>query len=247
MSNYIQTEELLEKWIEIIESKVSHASIRIGDGEAAVAAHEKILTMDFVNKVYPWVRKKNICYCGVILPNKDIREQLIWSLRQADFLGVLSQTSRWVFKPIADMIIEYYKLNPKSYFYAFDNYKISTMKKFYKVFKDMSVLLVGVKSKYFKEVLERRYGWSNIAGCVDCPNWDYLNDAIKEMDKYNYRVALVSAGVPGKILCAHAKIKGNVGIDFGSGVDTCLESDLNGLYAWELKYVPKRNYISIKD
>lgn len=242
MSNHLTTQEVFEKWKEIVDGKEPHASIRIGDGEATVAAHEEILTMNFVNKLYPWVKKKDISYCGVILPSKEIREQLVWSFRQADFLGILSQTDRWVFKPIADMVVQYYDLNPQSFFYAFDNYFISTRREFYESFQNSKVLLVGGKSKYLKEVLERRYHWNNIVGSVDCQNWDHVDMAKKEMDQYDYRLALISAGVPGKILTAYAKSKGNVGIDFGSGADTCLESDAIGLFAWEMKHVPKRNY-----
>ncbi len=242
MSDYLNTKELLGKWEEIVDGNQPHASIRIGDGESTVAAHEEILSMNFIDKLYPWVRSKDISYCGVILPNQNIREQLIESLQQADFLGILSQTENWMFKPLADMVVQYYNLNPQSFFYAFDNYIISTQKDFYDFFKDKSVLLVGAKSKCLKEVLEKRYGWSGIVGSVNCPDWTYIETAKKEMDQYHYRLALVSAGIPGKILTAYAKAKGNVGIDFGCGTDLCLESDAVGLYAWEMKSGPKRNY-----
>lgn len=243
MSDYLSTPQLLGKWKQIADSNQPHASIRIGDGESTVAAHEEILTMDFINKEYPWVQSKDLSYCGVTLPNADARRQLVNALRQADFLGILSQTENWMFKPLSDMVVQYYGLNPQSYFYAFDNYVISTLKDFYDFFRTTSVLLVGSKAKCLKEVLEKRYGWTGIVGSVNCPDWTYLESAKKEMDQYQYRMALISAGIPGKILTAYAKFKGNVGIDFGCGTDMCLESDAMGLYTWEMKTGPKRTYI----
>ena len=242
MSDYLDVPQLLGKWEEIVDGGPPHASIRIGDGESTVAAHEEMLTMDFINKVYPWVRNRDISYCGVTLPNADARKQLVDSLRQADFLGILSQTENWMFKPLADMVVQYYELNPQSYFYAFDNYIISTLKDFYDYFGTKSVLLVGSKAKCLKDVLERRYHWSGIVGYVDCPDWSRLEEAKREMDQYQYRLALVSAGIPGKILTAYAKSKGNVGVDFGCGADMCLEADAAGLYTWEMKTGPKRTF-----
>lgn len=241
MSDYLTTPQLLGKWVEIADGDQPHASIRLGDGEAAVAAHEEILTMNFCNKVYPWAH--DLSYCGVTLPNAEARTQLVDSLRQADFLGILSQYENWMFRPLANMVVRYYDLNPVSYFYAFDNYVISTLKDFYDFFRAKSILLVGAKAKCLKEVLERRYGWTGIVGTVNCPDWSSLETAKDEMDQYQYRIALVSAGIPGKILTAHAKSKGNVGIDFGCGTDMCLESDAAGLNTWEMKTGPKRTYV----
>lgn len=232
MSDYLNTPELLGRWIFLADGNQPHASIRIGDGEAAVAAHEEILTMAFVQKTYPWIY--DISYCGVVLPNAEIRGQLVEALRKSDYLGILSQTENWMFRPLTDMVVEYYALNPECYFYAFDNFIISKLKDFYDAFQNKSVLLVGAKAKCLKAVLERRYGWTGIVGTVNCPDWTHLEEAKREMDQYQYRVALVSAGIPGKILTAYAKETGHFGIDFGCGADMCLESDAAGSFTWEM-------------
>lgn len=71
-----------------------------------------------------------------------------------------------------------------------------------------------------------------------------LNRQFQDLTKdFDYRIALVSAGIPGKILTSHAKSKGHIGIDFGCGTDMCLESDAAGLNTWEMKTGPKRTYV----
>ncbi|ARP50571.1 MULTISPECIES: GT-D fold domain-containing glycosyltransferase [Caproicibacterium] len=243
MSVYLNEMELLKKWEEIITDGGAHASVRLGDGEATVAAHGAILTMDFVQKAYPWVAQRDRSYCGVLLPNEDARLRLVEALRQTDFLGILSQTNSWMFRPLAEMVLQFYDIRPPYTFYAFDNYILSTKKEFYDFFKEQSVLLVGQKARCLRRVLENRYGWSGIVGTVDCPDWDSVDTAASKMSRYAYRTALVSAGVPGKVLTVYAKKCGHVGIDFGCGTDLCLEADEAGLYAWEMAAGPQRTYI----
>ncbi|PKM81679.1 MAG: hypothetical protein CVU89_07955 [Firmicutes bacterium HGW-Firmicutes-14] len=230
MTENIKTGDVLEAWKEVVESGQPHSSVRLGDAQIIVAAHEEILSMKFVNKLCRWA---NDHLPDSKLPDKKLQEQLVWALHQADFLGVFCQTEHWNLKPLSDMVIQYYDIKPSRFFYAFDNFYISKDPRFYEYFKDTKVLLIGAKAGKLKEVLERRYGWTGIAGTVDCPNWKSFEKAMSEMDKYKYRLALVSAGVPGTILASYAKHTGHVGISFGSGADTCIQADADGVNTWE--------------
>ncbi len=231
MSEWLTPDELLEQWRVAVELDIPHASIRIGDGEACIAAHEEILTMNFIRETYNWIN--NINYCGVTLPNMDARIRLIAALKQADFIGILHQLNWWGWRPLSDMVIKYYDIQPEKIFYAFDNVNISKMPRFYDTFKNTRILLVGNKARKYKEVLERRYEWKRIVGTVECQNWTMVDAAINKMDHYDYQLAIVSAGVPAKVLAAHAKLTGHVGIDFGQGTDGCIVADMKGLNTWE--------------
>lgn len=229
----IQTLDLLDAWRDIIERQEPHASIRIGDVEAAVAAHGAILTNRFVQRMYGWADN----FYGLSLPNPEAREQLVSAFKQADFLGRLEQPE-WYFRPIADMVIDYYELKPKRLFYAFDNFYLSKTREFYDSFRETKVILVGRTAANLKEVLVKRYDWRGIVAVIDCPSWNHLEQARIAMTRCNYDVALVSASIPGKILTAHAKVTGHVGIDFGSGADTCVQADADNQNAWEWKKHP---------
>ncbi len=220
-----------------MQGDLPHASLRIGDVEAAIAAHEEILPMPFVRRNYSWTDN----YYGLRLPDSRARELLIASLRQADFIGILRQTE-WYFRPLAEMVLSYYRIQPQRMFYAFANYYASKSHEFYEYFAETPTLLVGGKADRLREVLERRYGWRRIVGTVYQWDWHELDHAIAEMDQHQYRLALVSAGVAGKILTAHAKQTGHVGIDFGSGSDNCIQADMDGLYAWDWQKFPKYSW-----
>lgn len=229
--------ELLDAWRDVVRGRQAHASLRIGDVEAAVAAHEEILSMRFVQRFYSWTDN----YYGLRLPDAVARARLVEALRLADYIGILTQKD-WDCRPLAEMVVDYYAIRPERFFYAFENYYVSRNKTFYEYFADTPTLLVGGKAERFREVLERRYGWSGIVGTVYQWNWHEIDRAMAEMDSFSYRLALVSAGLAGKILAVHAKETGHVGIDFGSGLDTCVQADTEGQYAWDWNKFPRYSW-----
>jgi hypothetical protein len=227
----IEVSEIVDLWKGFVVNRTPHASLRIGDAEAIIAAHDTILTMEFIRKACMWF--DNPAYTGVTLPNAIAREQLIQAYKEADFLGSLYQQHSWVWRPIYEMVMLYYDIKPKRTFYAFANFLVAKTNHFYNTFKDDKVLLIGSKSKQHREVLERRYGWTGIVGAIDCIDWYQVNKAKEEMENIDFDIAFSSCGTCAKILSIHAKNLGKVGIDFGSGTDTCIQADDIGLYAWE--------------
>nr|WP_109998515.1 MULTISPECIES: hypothetical protein [Paenibacillus] len=56
--------------------------------------------------------------------------------------------------------------------------------------------------------------------------------------KTPWKLALVCAGAPGKVLAIKAKELGSVGVDFGSGADVAIQADNENLYAWDYEGFP---------
>ncbi len=235
----LSTHQLLASWRDIVAENRPHASIRIGDVQAVVAAHEEILTMRFIERMYAWADGP---YYGLTLPDARARDLLVRALREADYLGVLTQHN-WYFRPLSDMVIDHYGIKPERFFYAFENYYISKLPEFYDMFQDVKVLIVSGKGKTYRAVLERRYGWKGVVGVVPQWEWDKLDKARAEMDRHDYQVALVGAGLAGKILAAHAKETGHIGLDIGNAVDTCIQSDGDGQMAWDWPEVPRYGWM----
>ncbi len=227
--------QLLETWRDLVATRQPHSSIRVGDTEAAVAAHDEILTMQFIRATYPWA---NGPFYGLTLPDRGARELLVQAMKQADFIG-LHRRPEWYFRPLAECIMQYYDIRPSQLFYAFENAYISKLAEFYRWFRDVPVLLIGGKAERYRAVLERRYGWTGVVGTVTHWRWTDLEQSRAAMRSFDYRVAIIGAGVAAKVLAADAKAAGNVGIDFGSGIDTCIQSDAEGVDAWDWSKFPK--------
>ncbi|MEK5060955.1 MULTISPECIES: GT-D fold domain-containing glycosyltransferase [unclassified Paenibacillus] len=234
------TWDLIKNWFQMAANGERHASVRFGDASNTILAHDTVLTMDFIKSHYGWISDPT--YCGITLPNANARDIIVHCLRNADYVGHLTQTDHWYFKPLFDMCLRYYRVEPKETFYAFENNYIARFKPFYDTFRTLPILLCGAKAVQYKEVLERRYGFTGIVGTVDCPNWEGLQKATKDMEalyKTNpWRLALVCAGAPGKVLAVKAKLLGTVGVDFGSGADVAIQADKEGLDAWDYKGFP---------
>lgn len=228
----LTNDELLDIWIQKVASGEPLASVRFGDTSCAIMAHEKILTMEFMKTQYPWVDDPKY----ITLPNASAREKLVSCLHEADLVGHLVEPS-WGFKPLFDMVASFYKPKLEQTFYAFANAHLSRDRRFYNAFKDTKVLLCGAKAVKYQKVLQDRYGWTGIVGAVDCPTWDHHEEAMHHMSlmysSQPYRLALVCAGVPGKMLTIHAKKLGAVGVDFGSGAEVAIQANDQGFDAWD--------------
>ncbi|MCI3926327.1 GT-D fold domain-containing glycosyltransferase [Paenibacillus sp. TRM 82003] len=224
--------QLMNEWEDAAKQGKPYASIRFAEAEALVGAHEEILTMKAIEKT-AWGVLTDIRYTGVALPDALARIRLIEALREADTLGLLAQRDNWWWRPLADLVLQYYDIKPRALFYTFENLYLAKTEAFYRRFKPYRIALVGAKAEACAEVLERRYGWDQIVGTVHCPTSDTIDLAQAALEKLPFQIAFVSNSIPGKMLTAHAKRLGRVGVDIGSAAELWLQSDAEGVNAWE--------------
>ncbi|CEG25514.1 GT-D fold domain-containing protein [Bacillus sp. B-jedd] len=221
-------EEIMERWRQAIDQGIPHSFLRLGDCEVAVCAQNFLVPE--LNEKHPIAH--NPSYCGVKYPNLEAKERLIESLRNADILGLLVHED-WYFYPLSSMILSFYDIKPKDFAYAFANAYIAKSKQFYDMFKNDKILLIGNKSEQYKDVLEKRYGFTDIQGTLMVNGFSSVSEVCEKMKTFDFDITFISASVPAKLLADHAKKMGRVGIDFGSGFDTAIQADKHGLHAWE--------------
>ncbi|MDP9699761.1 hypothetical protein J2T16_002662 [Paenibacillus intestini] len=232
--------DLIRSWHQKAVDGEAHATVRFGDASNTILAHDAVLTMDFIKSHYGWLSDPT--YCGITLPHAEARETLVHCLRKADYVGHLTQTEHWYFQPLFAMCLAYYKVEPAETFYAFENNYIARYPLFYELFKTVPILICGAKADLYREVLQRRYGWSNIVGTIDCGSWSHVDEACVQMEQLYqqspWKLALVCAGAPGKVLTVKAKELHTVGVDFGSGADVAIQADRENLNAWDYQGFP---------
>lgn len=229
-------DSIFNEYIDRIEKGIPYSSVRCGDGESTILAHNEFISLDFfINypRQFYWVYDTH--YCGVALPSEEAKSGLVEAYRNCDSLGVLVEKGAWYWRPLTDLSLSWYCID-KPLFYAFSNRWIITTKVFYEYFKRYRILLVGRKSNEFRNILIKRYEFKNKLHCVDLHDWNHIERAKQEINSLDFDVALVSAGIPAKIICTYIKNKmGKVAIDFGSAVNICINTHSRNMYSWEVE------------
>lgn len=182
----------LQEMIDALNAKVSYSWIRIGDGELVFLQQEYIKPISEIKRTIGWSNSEG--YCGAKVPNIDLRDRLIEAIKNSNLVGMFHGD------PPTMQVFEKIGMFPKSINYAFENVFLPMNAKFVNMLLNKKILLVGRDSakyaKKFKEIL-------NIDTVANIPinGYNQIGQTMKEMEKYDYDLALVSAGVNAKIIC----------------------------------------------
>jgi hypothetical protein len=180
--------------------------IRINDGENRALGYERFVT----KKQLPhWYR-----YTGVDEPNESIRRALLQSIKDADIVGFPSQ-DHILFRPLSEKILAYYKLRPKYICNGAVNRYLLKNGGLERIIRGRKVLLIGLTigkvSAQLKKMGGTIVGTEKVNGFTDIPR------VMRRIAAYpDYELALVSAGIPAKIICTQiSKRFGKVALDMG--------------------------------
>jgi hypothetical protein len=211
----------LEDIKEAIKNKEPYSWIRIGDGELVFLEQEYVRSTDELLRLYGWAGYTD--YCGASVPNLVLRDRLIEAIKCSDLVGVFHGD------PPMMEAFDKIKLSPENICYAFDNIYLPMNADFVNnILLKNKLLLVGQKSDFyaqkFKEILN-----IDVVGTVKIGTYADIENCMDEMAKYEYDVALVSAGINAKIICYEMSKKFNsVYLDMG--------------HAWDNAFYPPGNY-----
>lgn len=191
--------------------------IRLGDGELTVLAQELVYSLDWIEKNLPWGGSNT--YCGVRLPNLELRDRMIASITKADMVGVFADddfTCR-VFKALV--------IRPRSICYAFENVYLPMFKPFVELIRRFPPLLVGRPAEQFARFLYEKLGVV-VPGTVSIDGYEEVDSCIEAMARIGHEWSLVSAGCNATVICTTmAEQWGKVAIDFGHAPDNAMSPD----------------------
>lgn len=204
--------DYLSSLVTTIKKKESYSWIRIGDGEIVFLEQEIIRPVQDILKSVGWSR--NNTYCGATVPNLELRDRLIEAVKHSNMIGIFQED-----QPTLNI---FQKLNiaPTVICNAFDNVYLPMNAYFVNnILLKNRLLLVGKDStsyaKKFKEILN-----VDVVGTVSINGYEEVEKCMNEMAKYDYDVALVSAGVNAKIICYEMSTRFNrVYLDMGHAWD----------------------------
>ncbi|MGE5543878.1 MAG: GT-D fold domain-containing glycosyltransferase [Bacillota bacterium] len=191
--------------------------IRLGDGELMVLAQEFVYSLDWIEKNVPW-RGSNT-YCGVKLPNLELRDRMIESITKADMVGVFADDdfTCQVFRALG--------IQPRSICYAFENVYLPMFKPFVDLIRRYPPLLVGRPAEQFARFLYEKLGVV-VPGTVSIDGYEEIDSCIEAMARIGHEWSLVSAGCNATVICTTmAEQWGKVAIDFGHAPDNAMSPD----------------------
>jgi hypothetical protein len=204
-----------------LQQKKGYSLIRIGDGELLTLAHDILLDTDEIKSVK---RMDFLSYAGVVLPNHKVRDLLTENVLKADAVGIPG--IRWpTFQQLFIKLAKHHKwdIQTMSLTESVINYDLQIKTSLYHyILTNYKVLLIGNRMKEGEELL-RNLGYKNIAGSIPVKNIHHVPDVLQEAKRFDFTVALVSAGIPANIICVELAKQKKVAIDFGHLIDELIK------------------------
>lgn len=207
----------IDDMIKAIDEKRGYSWVRIGDGELVFFQQEYVRPVKEIQKAVGWSNSNN--YCGAKIPNLKLRDRMIESAKESDMVGIFQGDP-----PMLE-IFQKIGIKPKSICYAFDNVFLPMNGKFVnRILLKNKLFIVGQKSQFykqkFKEILD-----INVVGTATIKDYTEIDKCMDEMCKYDYDVALVSAGVNANVICYEMSKKLNrVFLDMGHAWDNAFHA-----------------------
>lgn len=197
-----------------LQQKKPFSLIRINDGENRFLGHP------IFGKLIPsWLP-----YTGVNKDDSDARNALIRAIKEADMVG-LPIINKPNFRPLAEKVFTYYKLNPHRICKGTINIELYKNGAFRRILPGVRTILLGSTlpkvAHVFKEMGAIIVGMEPVNGFKDIPR---VMRKIQHMQSFD--LALVAAGFPAKTLCVEIrKTMGKVAMDIGHVPEVILYPD----------------------
>ena len=208
--------------VEAIKSKKPIAISRMGDSELAVLVQD-------VPDVYKWTCGGWVILAGIQLPNLEAKKRLIDAYRNTDILGIFAKEpdtdkdiyskNRYERYKVIMKFFDDYKLYPDKVWFSSDGRKVINNKQFHKLIKKYPPILIGNMIDFFGKSIEKHLG-VKIPVVIPCKDYFAIDEVVETAVKYkDSRWAIISAGVPAKIIASELKLKGISAIEVGKCVN----------------------------
>lgn len=221
LSNHIKelktSSEVEAEIMKALEAKKGFSLIRMGDGELTTMAHDIIIS---TREILSTPRLNFLPYAGVTLPDYPSRDLLAKNIMEADVVGI--PYLRWpMFNLLFIKLAKYYKwpLNKMVLTQSVINYELHLQTNlFHHLLSKYKVLLIGNRMQEGEKLLKNA-GYKNIVGSIPVENIKSVPQVLQRANKFEYDVALVSAGISANIICVELAKKNKIAIDFGHLID----------------------------
>jgi hypothetical protein len=203
----IMSPEKVERTIlDALLKKKPFSLIRIYDGELRMLGYKIFVSKE---QMPNWFR-----YTGVNVPNEEVRSALLKAFREADMVG-LPTRDEFVFRPLAERVIDYFKIQPKKICHGAIHSMLYKNGGLARLVKGRRIILLGCTIHKVAPNFAKMGAKISMVETVNS-----FSDIPRVMAKISasppFDMALVSAGIPAKILCTKIRKNfGKVALDIG--------------------------------
>ncbi|MDM5225175.1 GT-D fold domain-containing glycosyltransferase [Cytobacillus sp. NJ13] len=214
--------EVQEEIKQAMNKNKGYSLIRVGDGELLTLAHDLLVSTEDIKSI---PRLNFLSYAGVNLPDHSIRDLLANNLLEADMVGI-PFLRRPTFQQLFNKLAKHHNwpLDHMNLTRSVINYELhleTTL--FQDLLSNQRILLIGNRMMEGETVL-RNAGFNNIAGSIPVENIYSVPQVLSEAQKYDFDVALVSAGIPANLICVELAKCNKIAIDFGHLIDELINN-----------------------
>lgn len=223
--NWLSTLEVIEEIEKAVEQKKPLSVVRVGDGENLCLAQYKVWP---IRKILAtrWARlSRSTNWKGVRLPNIELRDSLIKSIKKADIVGIphkhdkeiLAEQQQYL-RPLTDACFERFEIEPAKLCHTFINRHMVEFVEFWEMLRGKRVAVVSRWAHQFKRLVGKKYGdfEIEIVRTIRIDRYEEIPAVLQKMKSVDCDIVFVSAGVNAVILAQKlAEKQGRVAVDFG--------------------------------
>jgi len=222
----LTTEEVLTEIKQALSGKKPFSLVRIGDGDNIVLGQYTHLSEEeFLNSY--WIKESHGDRSkGLRLPNPDLRDAMIDSLRKATIVGICKnqdeiRVPERYKRELTNKIFTHYNLTPAKVGHNFVNRKIVSSQAFWELLRTYPTLLISKWARKFARVIRQKYSTlpPQIVACINFSDYSQLERTVEKVGKYHFELALISTGCSAVVLAQRiAETYGKVALDFGKSM-----------------------------
>jgi hypothetical protein len=214
--NLISVQSVLKLIDQAINNKNSYSLSRYGIGEITYLLKNSILTQHF---------QRYRLYAGIQVSDDEIRRELIQALKTTDLHGLIPSWRSGFWAKMTENVLNELQFSPVETCSAWIMHDALKQGLFWPWIRDKLVILVGRRASQAVPIFRE-----NGVQVMESVNLDGYQDLAKAhealMEKPQWDIAIVSAGIPATILVPKiAKSAGKTAIDFGHALDMIIDGE----------------------
>ena len=221
---WLSTLDVIDRIREAMDAKAPLSVVRVGDGENICLAQYKVWSIKKTLSTR-WAKlSRTTNWKGVRLPNVELRDRLIESIKEADIVGIPYKNDKEILakertlRPLTDRCFERYDIRPKALCHTFVNRHMVEHREFWEMLRGRKVVVVSRWAGDLKKWVADRYGELGITfgKPIRIDRYEEIPKVLRRMEKVECDIVLISAGVNAVILADRlAREQGRVAVDFG--------------------------------